>query len=86
MPSDPAGKVQSFDMQPPREIPMTAATSTVKPSELMRAREVRHALCVGAATLHKWRVTGVLCPIVLPGGSYRWRRSEVTAILEGARS
>ena len=52
---------------------------------LLLPKEVDEILRVCSQTRRRWRQAGTLVPIRLPGGRYRYRRSDVMAILGEAQ-
>jgi excisionase family DNA binding protein len=55
----------------------------LEPGPLLLRWEVAAILRVKASTVTKWAKAGKLHPIVTPGGSRRYRKWEVDALLRG---
>jgi excisionase family DNA binding protein len=50
--------------------------------ELMRPEEVAAAFKVDRKTVYRWARAGYLTAVKTPGGQYRYRKSEVMALLK----
>ena len=48
---------------------------------LLLPKETEEVLRVCSQTLRRWRRAGMLVPVRLPGGRYRYRRADVLALL-----
>jgi excisionase family DNA binding protein len=55
----------------------------IQPGDLMTTGQVASLLGLSVYTVKGWTKKGFLNPIKLPTGQYRYRRSEVLAILQG---
>lgn len=53
-------------------------------SELMTVAEVASMLRVSRNTLHRWRITGYLCPVKV-GGRVRYHKSDIENLINGTR-
>jgi excisionase family DNA binding protein len=55
-------------------------------TELLTEREVAALLRVAPSTVGRWAATGLIPVIVLPSGRRRFRRDDVTLLLESTVS
>ncbi|MDE3239186.1 MAG: helix-turn-helix domain-containing protein [Paracoccaceae bacterium] len=56
------------------------------PSGLMTATEVAEHFGCGVSTVWRWAKTGVLPQPIRIGGSTRWRRSDIDALIDGSEA